>query len=61
MNKEGALMEIKKCHLAAAIKKNSILRKLIHSDFSGSFIVRIRYDKPITIHDSNKPFLHIGK
>ena len=47
-------MEIKKCHLAAAIKKNSLLRKLVHSDFNfnESIIVRIRYDETVTIHDS---------
>ena len=54
-------MEIKKCHLAAAIKKNSLLRKLVHSDFNESIIVRIRYDETVTIHDSNKSFLHMGK
>jgi len=37
-------MKIKKCHLAVAIKKNPLLRKLIHSDFNGAIIVRISYD-----------------
>ena len=54
-------MEIKKCHLAAAIKKNPILKKMIHSDFGGSVIVRIRYDETVAVHDGNKPVLHMGK
>lgn len=54
-------MKTKKCHLAAAIKNNPILRKLVHSDFNGSFIVRIRYDKTVAVHDGNKSVLHMGK
>ena len=59
--RRGAFMKTKKCHLAAAIKNNPILRKLVHSDFNGSFIVRIRYDKTVAVHDGNKSVLHMGK